>query len=47
MAGTMVQIVSICCASIKYRLVKEFNAIEPSAYVTTVITRVRIIRVWS
>lgn len=46
-AGIMVQIVSICWASIKYRLVNLFVITEIRAYVTTVITKVRIIRVWS
>ena len=46
-AGTIVQIVSICCASIKYRLVRLFTIRTYIAYVTTDITRVRIISVWS
>jgi len=44
-AGTIVQMVSICCASIKYRLVNELVINVINAYVTTVITRVRIINV--
>ena len=46
-AGRIVQIVSICWASIKYRLVNLFTIITYSAYETTVITRVKIIKVWS
>lgn len=44
-AGRIVQMVSICWASIKYRLVNLFTITTYSAYDTTVITRVKMIKV--
>lgn len=46
-AGRMVHTVSICWASKRYLLVYLFIESDNIAYPTTVITRVRMISVWS